>query len=324
MKRKNFLKAFLGASTLLTMYGFSSIVNAMSNNKEDNTNTSDFASYGAIHLNITNLEKSTRFWTKIIGMKLRETSASKAEFGTETKTLVVLHQTAKTAFQKGYSGLYHFAIHAPNAAEFASMINRLNANRYSYSPVDHTMSKSIYLDDPDGINVELTLETPERFKRVITTGGLRMEGSDGVIRSASDRLDMNEVMKELKDKDTNKVIDKGTYIGHVHLYANNVVNSNVFYKKMGFIESNYLPQYMFADLGAGGNYTHRIVMNSWHGTNKPLAPAGSAGMKHFQINYKENGKLKEALANVPSYEEKDGGYWLNDPTGNKIFLTDNA
>ena len=324
MKRKNFLKAFLGASTLMSMYGFSAIVNGMSNNKQNNTTTtSEFASYGAIHLNITNLEKSTRFWTKIIGLKLRKTSENKAEFGTETKALVIIHQTAKIPYQKGYSGLYHFAIHAPNAAEFASMINRLNANRYPYSPVDHTMSKSIYLDDPDGINVELTLETPERFKRVITTGGLRMEGSDGVIRSASDRLDMNEVMKELKDKNINKVIDKDTYIGHVHLYANNVVNSNVFYKKMGFIEANYLPQYLFADLGAGGNYTHRIVMNSWHGRNKPLAPAGSAGMQHFQINYKEESKLQEALANVSSYEEKDGGYWLKDPTGNKIFLTNN-
>ncbi|MFK7906270.1 MAG: VOC family protein, partial [Chitinophagales bacterium] len=144
------------------MDGFSTIVNAMSHGNQNSNNSSEFATYGAIHLNITNLEKAKLFWTKIVGMKVRSSSEKIAEFGTENKTLVVLHETAKTKFKKGYSGLYHFAIHAPNAAEFASMVHRLNVNKYPYSPIDHTMSKSIYLDDPDGINIEFTLETPER------------------------------------------------------------------------------------------------------------------------------------------------------------------
>ncbi len=303
---------------------FSTIVNAMSHSNEDNNHLREFASYGAIHLNITNLEKSTHFWTKIVGMKQRNTFQNTAEFGTEAETLVVVHQTAQTSFIKGYSGLYHFAIHAPNVVAFASMINRLNVNKYPYSPVDHTMSKSVYLDDPDGINVEFTLETPERFKRVVTTGGLRIEGTDGVIRSASERLDVNEILQALEDTDVNKIIPNDTYLGHVHLYANNVQNSNAFYKQLGYLSFNYLPQYMYADLGAGGDYQHRIVMNSWHGKNKPLAPAESAGLRHFQIIYKNKEKLSEVLANVSNYEEKEGGYWLDDPTGNKVFLTNNS
>ncbi|MFK8054822.1 MAG: VOC family protein [Saprospiraceae bacterium] len=303
------------------MHGFSSIVNAMSHGNQDKQGPDEFANYGAVHLNITNLEKSAQFWTKIAGMKPRNSAGNMAEFGTEDKTLVVLHETATKPFKKGFSGLYHLAIHAPNAAEFANMLHRLNENRYPYSPVDHTMSKSIYLDDPDGINVEFTLETPERFKRVITTGGIRMEGTDGVIRSASDRLDLNEVLAALKDKNTDRIISNDSYLGHIHLYANNVENSSAFYKQMGFQESNYLPQYMFADLGAGGSYTHRIVMNSWHGRNRPLAPEGTAGMRHFQINFREENRLQSALSNVENYEKTAGGYWIYDPTGNKIFTT---
>lgn len=332
MERKVFLKSLLGgatlitASTLISMDGFSTIANALSNNKPENNDSSEFATYGAIHLNITNLEKSALFWTKIVGMKQRSSSGVKAEFGTEDKTLVALHQTAKTPYQKGYSGLYHFAIHAPNIAEFASMIHRLNVNEYPYSPVDHTMSKSIYLDDPDGINVEFTLETPERFKRVVTTGGLRIEGTDGVIRSASERLNVNEVLKSLKEKDKNenKIISQDTYLGHVHLYANNVEKSNVFYKQIGYLQFNYLPQFMYADLGAGGDYQHRIVMNSWHGKNRPLAPKESAGLKYIQIKFKKMEKLRAALGSVSYYEEKNGGFWLSDPTGNKIRLTSKA
>lgn len=323
MNRNTFLKSLLGASTLITMDGFAHLVDTVSN-KEAKGIADDFASFGAIHLNITNLEKSLAFYTKIVGLKVRKNENKVAELGTEDNTLVVLHETATTKFKKGYSGLYHFAIHAPNVAEFANMIHRLNVNKYPHSPIDHTASKSIYLDDPDGINVEFTLETPERLDRVETTRGIVMVGSDGIRRAPSERLDVNEIMKSLKDKNTDRVLHNDTYLGHVHLYANNVVNSNTFYKKMGYIESNYLPQFKFADLGAGGVYNHRMVMNSWHGQDKPLAPEGSAGMRHFQIHYKSKKKLCTTLAAMGVYEEKDGGFWLADPTGNKVLFTYDA
>lgn len=322
MERKTFLKTLLGASaTIITMDGFSTLSNAFSQNKQYSSNTEKFASFGAVHLNITNLEKTTNFWTKIMGMKLRKTSDKSAEFGTEDQTLIVVHQTAKHKFKKGYSGIYHIAIHAPNNEAFASMLYRVAINKYPYSPVDHTMSKSIYLDDPDGINIEFALETPERFKRVITEGGIGMEGTDGVIRSASDRLDLDEVMKHLVDKDINKVISNDTYVGHIHLYANNVDSSNTFYKQLGFIPFNNIPQFMYADVGAGGPFHHRIAMNSWHGKNRPLAPKDSAGMKHFHIIFHTEEKLNNALKSVSSYEKTENGYWLIDPTGNTLLLT---
>ncbi len=323
MERTDFRTTMMRASMLLTMDGFSTLANAMTNINQEHDKLGRFASYGAIHLNNTSLEKSTHFWTKIIGMKLLKSSKDSAEFGTENQTLVVVHQSAKTPFRKGYSGLYHFAIHAPNLAEFASMTNRLIANNYPFSPVDHTMSKSIYLDDPDGINVEFTLETPERFKRVISRRGIQMEDSEGNIRSASDYLDINEVLQALTDPNVNKIISNDTYLGHVHLYANNVTQSNLFYKKLGFLQFNDLPEFKYADLGAGGAYQHRVALNSWHGINRPLAPSESAGMRNFHIIFNTQKKLKQALSNITGYEEQDGGYWVFDPTGNKVLMTTN-
>ncbi|WP_308991864.1 VOC family protein [Mariniflexile litorale] len=293
----------------------------MLNSNKFNSNSSDFASFGAIHLNITNIEKSTLFWTKIVGMKLRKTSGNMAEFGSVSRTLVVVHETAKKPFTKGYSGLYHVAIHAPNKVEFASMLNRLAINNYPFTPVDHTMSKSLYLDDPDGINIEFTLETPKRFKRMHSDGGLRIEDSEGNIKSATDYLDIKEVLKDLVDNDIDKMISEDSNIGHLHLYANSVEKSTEFYKKIGFIPFNYLPQFVYSDLGAGGAYQHRLALNSWHGMNRPLAPSENAGMKYFQINFKTKEKLKEALENVSEYKKNDDGYWVLDPTGNKIILT---
>lgn len=321
MQRNEFLKGIFGASILLTMDGFSSLVNATSKGDLVHADSNELTSYGAIHLNNTSLEKSTHFWTQMVGLKLRKSSADIAEFGTESKTMVVVHQAAKARFQKGYSGLYHFAIHAPDEVAFANMLNRLIVNNYPFSPVDHTMSKSIYIDDPDGINVEFTLETPERFKRLITQGGLKIEDSEGNVRNASDYLDVNGVLEKLVDKDVIKPISEDTYMGHIHLYANDVPSSNTFYKQLGFIQFNYLPEYMYADLGAGGAYQHRVALNSWHGLNRPLAPDGNAGMRHFQLNYRSKEKLIEALENFSTYEKREGGYWLTDPTGNKVYLT---
>ena len=302
------------------MDGFSTLANAMSHHLKENE-TPKFASYGAIHLNITNLAKSKEFYTKIVGMKVRKTEGKVAELGTETTTLLVLHETAKTKFKKGYSGLYHFAIHSPNEAEFANMVYRVLQHKYPCSPTDHTMSKSLYLDDPDGINVEFTLETPKRFKRVVSDRGLQIEGSDGVLRGASVQLDVEEVFTHLKDKNTDRLIHPDTYMGHIHLYANNVAESNAFYKNLGFIKFNYLPQFMYADVGAGGAYEHRIAMNSWHGQNRPMAPSDTAGMRHFHIVFNDKAKLDQALINVPNHEAKDDGYWFTDPTGNKVLLT---
>ncbi|TVZ16519.1 VOC family protein [Maribacter sp. MAR_2009_72] len=278
------------------------------------------ATFGPVHINNIDLERSTYFWTEIVGMQLRGTNKNIAEFGTEKRTLVVVHEKAKFPFQKGYSGLYHFAVHAPNEAEFASMVHRLNIKKYPYSPTDHTASKSIYLEDPDGITIEFTLETPERLKRVISEGGIWMEGTDGVIRSASERLNLDEVMSALQVNDLHRFIASDTYIGHIHLYANNVQKSNRFYKKLGYTEANNLPQYMFADLGDGADYQHRIALNSWHGSNRPLAPSENAGLNHFQLYYTAKEKLEQALHSINWYEKTINGYWVVDPTGNKICI----
>lgn len=322
MERKDFIKGILGTTILLSMDSISSLANAFALENAKNTiNPNEIATFGAVHLNNTSIEKAINFWTKVIGLKLRKQSALEAEFGTESKTLVVVHQTAKKSFQEGYSGLYHFAIHLPNKAAFAKSIYRLQQNKYSFSPIDHTMTQSLYLSDFDSVMVELALETPERFKRVITEGGLFMEDTDGTIRSASAPLDTDEILKNLTDKDLSKFIEEETKIGHIHFYARDVDENNTFYKKLGFSQSNYFPNYKFADLGAGSSYSHRIAMNSWHGNNRPLAPESNAGLNYYHITFKTKEKLQSAINAIGDTEEKEGKHWTNDPTGIKILLS---
>lgn len=320
MERKHFIKNVVAMAALIGLDGIHLTTSAGVSGMDAGDDHSDRMVFGPVHLNNTDLKAAIGFWTTVMGMKLRNSSGTSAEFGTESRTLIVVHEAATRRFQEGYSGLYHYAIHAPGKVEFARMIQRLVDQNYPFSPIDHTMSKSIYLRDPDGVLLEWALETPERFRRVISDNGLYMEDTDGTIRGASDPLDITEELKELPDKDTRVPLHRDTKIGHIHFYAADLDRTNTFYKDLGFVQFNYLAQYKYADVGAGGAYKHRVAMNSWHGVNRPVAPEGHAGLRHYHIVFESAPELQEALDRVGGFEKREDGYWLADPSGNQLCL----
>src|SRR5262245_50059261 len=162
---------------------------------------SDFATFGPIHLDIVDRDRSLQFWRDVVGLRVRRESAGAMELGTPRETLLVLHPGASSGVRRGHTGLYHLAIHLPNEPEFARVLARLIMRRWPIAPTDHVMSKAIYLNDPDGIGLELTLETPER-QRSMRVVGTSMEVIDagGRFRSGRDPLDVEEVLAHLTDR----------------------------------------------------------------------------------------------------------------------------
>ncbi len=284
--------------------------------------TQELATFGPVHLNVTNLERSIRFWKDYIGMKVRHAGSGYTELGTDQSTLVVLYPTAKAPYKNGYSGIYHLAIHPSNEGEFARVLARLIAKRYPISPTDHTMSKAIYMTDPDGITVEITLETPERLERVeFGNRGPVAVDKDGTVRSASAPLDVQSVLKALPDHDIDRALPDDTKVGHVHLYVSNLDAANQFYRNLGFLQNMYEPRYSAADLGAGGAFGHRVALNTWQSLNKPQAPEGTAGLRFYTIIFDTPERLKTALQFLPAAQAQKDGYLVSDPSGNKILLT---
>ncbi|WP_461491903.1 VOC family protein, partial [Pontibacter sp. HJ8] len=234
---------------------------------------------------------------------------------------VVLYPTANTPFQNGYSGIYHLAIHPTSEGDFARVLARLLAKGYPVSPTDHTMSKAIYMKDPDGITVEITLETPERLKKVeFGNRGPVAIDVDGTVRSASAPLDVQSVIDTLPDDQIDLSLPDDTYVGHMHLYVSDLDAANQFYKSLGFVQNMYEPRYGAADLGAGGAFGHRVAVNTWQGVGKPQAPEGTAGMRFYTIVLDSPERLKKALESFPSAQAQDDGYLVADPAGNKILL----
>lgn len=281
----------------------------------------DRMNFGAVHLEVTHREKSLWFYRDIIGLRLRKENGY-LEMGTDTETLVVLHPTAKLSGKHGYSGLYHFAIHLQSEAEFARVLARLISKQYPISPTDHTISKAIYLNDPDGITVEITFETPERFSEYIVKNGRFLSlDRDGTERLSAAPLDVGTLMQIVPHDGIQKPLPADTVIGHIHLYVGNLEKANDFYKQIGFEEHSFSPQIKFADLSAGGVFKHRMAINTWQGLNAPQPPDGTARMRHFTIKYVSEEGLKSALANVSKFEKTDKGYIVFDPSGTRIILT---
>ena len=282
--------------------------------------STDFVAFGAVHLDVTDAAQSLAFWRDRVGLQLREQDRDALHLGTDEETLLVLHPDATSPARRGHAGLYHLAIHLPNEGEFARVLARLFDRRTFMSPTDHVFSKAIYLDDPDGLGLEFTLETPERLRSVrMTPSGPEVIDSDGQRRSGRDPLDVREVLSHLPDRDFDRPLPAGTRIGHMHLHVGDIDANRRFYgDDLGFILANDFGSGV--DFHANGRFKHRMAINTWQGVGATQPPAGTAGLRHFTIRYDSPDRLQAALKRVSDAQPHADGHLVRDPAGNAMVL----
>ncbi|HEY0035464.1 MAG TPA: VOC family protein [Longimicrobium sp.] len=282
----------------------------------------DFATLGPVHLDVVDGVRSVGFWRDVVGLHLREQDDSGVELGTEGETLLVLHPGATVPVRRGFSGLYHVALHLPDEPEFARVLARLIERRWPIAPTDHVMSKALYLDDPDGIGLELALETPERRRSVqMVDGGIVVIDAEGRRRGPTEPLDVEQVLSQLPDTDVERAVPPGTTVGHIHLHVGDLEAARRFYgDELGFRAQTYLPQMRIADFDAGGPFPHRLALNVWQGAGAPQRPAGTAGLRYYAIRFDTPARLEAVLERLPNAQRQAEGAWVTDPAGNRILL----
>lgn len=271
------------------------------------TTASDALAYGAVHLNVTDHERSLLFWRDLIGLaQLGRDDDGALRLGVDDAELVVLHPGATRPVQRGYSGLYHLAIHMPSEAEFARILGRLFAARYPNAPTDHITHWATYLDDPDGINIEIAFETIDRVSTLEIVGGRpQIIDVEGRRHDMTEPLALEEVFSFREDDDVSGPLPEGARIGHVHLYVGDLEAAQAFYEEIGFTRHMNAEDIGFADLSLGGTFPHRIAVNIWQGVGAPQAPEGTAGMRHFELISRDPAEAKGELT---------------DPAGNSLMV----
>lgn len=294
------------------------------------TTDRDTITYGAVHLDVVDGERSLALWRDLLGLALLSRADGELRLGAAGRELIVLHAGAQRPQLRGHAGLYHVAVHVPNEEEFARVLARLARNRVPQAPTDHIFSKATYLSDPDGIGIELTVETPERFAGFeLGPSTIAIRDHEGRLRSPTEPLDVAEALSHLADDDLDRPFPDGTVVGHVHLHVADLEQARRFYRDVvGFEDHMFMPVIGMADLGAGGRFPHRLALNVWQGRGVTQPLAGTAGLRHFELYVADDAALAALgtrLGAAGTVAERDGRFIATrDPAGNAVRICSRA
>ena len=126
---------------------------------------------GHVVLRVSDLERSKRFYTSVVGLRLTGEIEGRMAFfaaGGDSHDLAVLAIGPEAAApDPGRVGLYHFAYQAGSEDELRDWYRHLKVEGVTIvGSADHGVSKGIYFLDPDGNEVEISYEVPpERWPR---------------------------------------------------------------------------------------------------------------------------------------------------------------
>jgi catechol 2,3-dioxygenase len=283
-------------------------------------------SLGYISLKVTNLDHQIGFYQRVLGFILHWRVGNKAGMGAGGADLLQLVEQPGLKKYQHVTGLYHFAIVFPNRREFARVVARLFNLKYRNYPTDHIMTKSTYLDDPEGNGIELYAESPEDGMFTIENGDFVTRRSDGTLSDGREAMDLDDLFSYLKPEDRLDVsIPPETRLGHIHLHVRKVEEAVSFYHGvLGFDVMGVSSTFQAAFVSAGG-YHHHIGLNSWQGEGAPPPPEDAVGLNYFTIVLPNAKSLEDVTARIENASIKlnrtEKGLQVQDPSENRVLLT---
>ena len=229
-----------------------------------------------VALRVSDLDRSIDWYGRVVGLSLRERENGHAALGAPDGGPVLLE--LRTAPRPGTApraaaGLFHTAFRYPTRAQLGAALRRIITGRESFTGAsDHAVSEALYLDDPDGIGVELYRDRPREEwppprpgdRVFMTTEPL---DADGVLAEAGD--DLPEAAN-------------GTDVGHVHFKVADVEQAVAFWTEEVGMElmARYGADAAFiADAG----YHHHVGANSWYSRGAELEPQDGPGLDRVVI-----------------------------------------
>ena len=271
---------------------------------------------GAVHLTVTDLDRSLDFYRDRLGFHLHRREGTTAYLGAGRADLLILTDQPHARPSSGTTGLYHFAVLSPDRPALARSLQRLAETRTPLQGfADHGVSEAIYLADPDGNGIEIYRDRP-RAEWPVDRGRLQM---------VTDPLNVDDLLAELAGQPApERGLPPETILGHIHLHVAHIDQAEALYcDLLGFeLMQRYGPTASF--LAAGG-YHHHLGLNTWAGVGAPPPPADAVGLRWFSICLPDQAELDKVTARLHeaglTLEEWAEGIFLRDSSENGLILT---
>jgi catechol 2,3-dioxygenase len=154
------------------------------------------ADIGHVHLKVSDLDRSLRFWHDVLGFEVQHRMGNQAAF---VSAGGYHHHIGLNTWEslggppppRGTTGLYHVAVRYPDRKALAVALRRVIDARVPLEGAsDHGVSEAIYLRDPDDNGVELYRDRPsDEWPR----------DAEGNVAMVTARLDLDGLLGELDD-----------------------------------------------------------------------------------------------------------------------------
>lgn len=261
---------------------------------------------GAVHLTVSDLDRSVAFYEDAVGLRLHRREGGVAAVGVGAEDLLVLHEEPGARRAGRHAGLYHYALLFPSREELARAALRLAATGTPIQGAsDHGTHEAIYLPDPDGNGIELAADRPrERWPRPLEYAG------------GPHPLDLDGLLAAVAGEGPRREAGRGLVVGHLHLHVGDLERGLRFYRDVLGFEQMTLISGAAAFVSAGG-YHHHLGFNVWRGTGVPPAPPGRVGLRHWTVVVENPGEVAAVRGRVRAAgieaEERDKGFLVRDP-----------
>ena len=269
---------------------------------------------GRVRLQVTNLERSLAFYTAVLGFRVIAQRDGVAGLGAHGDDRVILELSAGATTpvpRAGRQGLFHFAILLPDRAALGRFFVHLADIGARAGASDHLVSEAIYLNDPDGLGIEVYADRPrESWQHV-----------DRELTMSTIALDARSVAAAAAGVPWTGM-PAGTTMGHLHLHVGSLDDARAFYHDaLGF--DLVVWSYPGALFFSAGGYHHHLGTNTW-AAGQPSAADDEARLIDWEIVLPDSASVAAARASVSAsgwaIVDVDGGWAVADPWGTRVVV----
>ncbi|HEX5225336.1 MAG TPA: VOC family protein [Solirubrobacteraceae bacterium] len=267
---------------------------------------------GAVTLGVSDVTRSAEFYERVLGLSASEDGTRLGAAGEEALVLTPIERPH--AVDPRRTGLFHVAWLHPSRAALAATVRRVIDAGWRFTGAsDHGVSEALYLDDPDGLGIEIYVDRPrEQWERPADGKGVVM---------VTQPLDVEDLLAQ-DDGPPDPDIAPGTHVGHVHMKVSDVPRATAFYRdSLGFALEAAIPSAAF--LGAGG-YHHHVAVNSWQSAGASRAGAEEPGLALVEFELPGAGALDVLADALPGAERDGAGVHALDPDGQPLLFSEGA